>query len=232
MSTDDFKYRPPQVESRTGLPYANLIIHQARFSQALENPWVLTRTERGEQLPLSFAQQRLWFLGQMEGGSEAYHSPMRMRLRGALDVGALRRALDRIVARHEVLRTTFAVVEGEPVQSIHAVEQARFELSEEDLRERGETSEEMARRIEEETERPFDLASGPLIRGQLLQVADAEHLLVITMHHIVTDDWSMGIFLKELNTLYAAFREGQADPLPELELQYADYAVWQRKWMK
>src|SRR5215472_8606316 len=189
----------------------------------------LTRTERSERLPLSFAQQRLWFLGQMEGGSEAYHSPMRMRLRGALDVGALRRALDRIVARHEVLRTTFAVVEGEPVQSIHAVEQARFELSEEDLRERGETSEELARRIEEEAERPFDLASGPLIRGQLLQVADAEHLLVITMHHIVTDDWSMGIFLKELNTLYAAFREGQADPLPELELQYADYAVWQRQ---
>ena len=118
------------------------------------------RRERGERLALSFAQQRLWFLGQMEGGSEAYHIPLRMRMRGALDVGALRRALERIVARHEVLRTTFAVVEGEPVQRIQAVEQARFELREEDLRERGETSEELARRIQEEAERPFDLGRG------------------------------------------------------------------------
>jgi Condensation domain. len=132
---------------------------------------------RGEHLPLSFAQQRLWFLGQMEGGSEAYHVPLRMRMRGALDAGALRRALDRIVARHEVLRTTFAVVEGEPVQRIQPVEQARFELREEDLRERSETSEELARRIEEEAGRAFDLTKGPLIRGQLLQVAEDEHIL-------------------------------------------------------
>ena len=150
-------------------------------------------------------------------------------MRGALDAGALRRALDRIVARHEVLRTTFAVVEGEPEQRIQAVEQTRFELREEDLRERGETSEELARRMQEEAERPFDLASGPLIRGQLLQVAEDEHVLVITMHHIVSDGWSRGIFLNELNTLYAAYRQGQGGPLPELELQYADYAVWQRQ---
>src|ERR1041385_6694993 len=194
----------------------------------------MTQTERGEgvPLPLSFAQQRLWFLGQMEGGSEAYHIPLRMRMRGALDTGALRRALDRIVVRHEVLRTRFAVVDGEPVQNIQAVEQARFELREEDLRERGETHEELARRIEEEGERAFDLTSEPLIRGQLLQVGDDEHILLITMHHIVSDEWSLGIFLNELNTLYGAFREGQADPLPELELQYADYAVWQRNWME
>ncbi|HEV8494341.1 MAG TPA: condensation domain-containing protein, partial [Candidatus Angelobacter sp.] len=189
----------------------------------------MSRTERGEHLPLSFAQQRLWFLGQMEGGSEAYHVPLRMRMRGALDAGALRRALDRIVVRHEVLRTTFAVVEGEPVQRIQPVEQARFELREENLRERGETGEELARQIEEEAGRAFDLAKGPLIRGQLLQVAEDEHILLITMHHIVSDEWSLGIFLNELNTLYAAFQEGQGDPLPELEVQYADYAVWQRQ---
>src|ERR1051325_4899499 len=192
----------------------------------------VTRTERGERLQLSFAQQRLWFLGQMEGGSEAYHISLRMRMRGALDAGALRRALDRIVARHEVLRTRFAVVEGEPVQRIQAVEQTRFELREEDLRERGETSEELSRRIEEEAGRAFDLAKGPLLRGQLLQVAEDEHIMVITMHHIVTDEWSMGIFVQELNTLYGAYREGQADPLPELEVQYADYAVWQRQLME
>jgi len=229
MSTDDFKSRPPQVGLSTGVPSASLIIHQARSSQVFENPWVLNRTERGEQLPLSFAQQRLWFLGQMEGGSEAYHIPLRMRTLGTLDVAALRRALDRIVARHEVLRTTFAVVEGEPVQRIQAVEQARFELREEDLRERGETSDDLARRIEKEVRRPFNLRNGPLIRGQLLQVAEDEHVLVITMHHIVFDEWSIGIFLNELSMLYAAFHQGLADPLPELELQYADYSVWQRR---
>src|ERR1041385_5046759 len=180
-------------------------------------------------MPLSCAQERLWFLCQIEGGSEAHHISFGRRLRGSLDRTALRRALDRIVARHEVLRTTFAVVEGEPVQRIQEVEQACFELREEDLRERGETSEELARRMEEEGERAFDLASGPLIRGQLLQVDEDEHVLLITMHHIVSDEWSLGIFLNELNTLYAAFREGQSDPLPELEVQYADYAVWQRK---
>src|ERR1051325_5770428 len=229
MSENDFKSRPPQVELRTGVAGANLVIHTARFSQVPKNLWALTRTDRGKQLPLAFAQQRLWSLGPIEGASEAYHIPLRMRMRGALDAGALRRALDRIVARHEVLRTTFAVVEGEPVQRIQEVEQACFELREEDLRERGETSEEVARRMEEEGERPFDLTRGPLIRGQLLQVAEDEHILLITMHHIVFDEWSLGIFLNELNTLYAAFREGQADPLPELKLQYADYAVWQRQ---
>src|SRR6476646_8794185 len=185
-----------------------------------------------EQMPLSCAQERLWFLCQMKGVSEAQHIPFGWRLKGNLDRPALRRALDRIVVRHEVLRTTFAVVEGEPVQRIQAVEQARFELREEDLRERGETSEELARRIEEEVARAFDLTNGPLIRGQLLQVAEDEHILLITMHHIVTDEWSMGILVDELNTLYAAYREGRADPLPELELQYADYAVWQRQLME
>src|ERR1041385_3160407 len=233
MSTNDLKSRPPQVESRTGVRGANLVIHKAHFSQAPENAWVLTRTERGERLPLSFAQQPLWVWGRVEGGSKAYHIPLRIRLRGVLDVGALRRALDRILARHEVLRTTFAVVEGEPVQRIHAVDAFRFELKKEDLRERGETtSEELARRMEEEAGRAFDLTKGPLIRGQLLQVAEDEHVLLITIHHIVTDEWSMGIFVHELNTLYAAFRQGHADPLPELELQYADYAAWQRKWME
>ncbi len=229
MSTDDFKYRPPKVELRTGTHGANLIIHQTHSSRILENPWVLARTKRGERLPLSFAQQRLWFLAQMEGGSEAYHMPLWVRMQGALDTGALRRALDRIVVRHEILRTRFAVVEGEPVQRIQAIKQARFELREEDLRERGETGEELVRRMQEEVECPFDLTSGPLIRGQLLQVGEDEHILLITMHHIVSDEWSMSIFLNELNTLYAAYREGRGDPLPELEVQYADYAVWQRQ---
>ena len=185
-----------------------------------------------EQMPLSCAQERLWFLCQMKGVSEAHHIPFGWRLKGNLDRPALRRALDRIVVRHEVLRTTFAMVEGEPVQRIHPVEQTRFELREEDLRERVETSEELARRIEEEVARAFDLTNGPLIRGQLLQVAEDEHILLITMHHIVSDEWSLGLFLNELNTLYGAYRQGRADPLPELELQYADYAVWQRQWME
>ena len=167
---------------------------------------------RPERMPLSCAQERLWFLCQMKGVSETHHISFGRRLKGNLDRPALRRALDRIVARHEVLRTTFAVVEGEPVQRIQPVEQARFELREEDLRERGETSEELARRIEEEAERAFDLTKGPLIRGQLLQVAEDEHVLLITMHHIVSDGWSMGVLLNELSTLYGAYRAGRGRP--------------------
>ncbi len=192
----------------------------------------IVAVERGVGLPLSFAQQRLWFLAQMEGVSEAYHMPMGWGLKGGLDRAALRKALDRIVARHEALRTRFALVEGEPVQRIEAREESRFHLVEHDLRGRSDAVEELARLGAEEAEASFDLEAGPLIRGRLVRLGEEEDALLITMHHIVSDGWSMGVFRKELSRLYGAFLRGEADPLAELEIQYADYAVWQRNWIE
>ncbi|HEX9935769.1 MAG TPA: amino acid adenylation domain-containing protein, partial [Longimicrobium sp.] len=187
--------------------------------------------ERGADLPLSFAQQRLWFIDQMEGAGAAYHLVVRERLRGDLDHAALRRALDRIVARHEALRTTFAEVDGEAVQRIAPAEASPFHLVEHDLRGHPGAGAELRRLVAEEAGAPFDLARGPLIRGRLVRMADDDHVLLITMHHIVSDGWSMEVLTQEVSALYAAFRAGEPDPLPPLPVQYADYAAWQRKWV-
>jgi amino acid adenylation domain-containing protein len=189
-------------------------------------------TSRDGDLPLSFAQQRLWFLAQMEGASAAYHIPFGLHLKGDLSCTALRRALDRIVVRHEVLRTTFALRDGEPVQEIDAVEASSFCLIEHDLRGHNDVEAELAALRELEAGASFDLAAGPLIRGRLIRLAEDEHVLLVTMHHIVSDGWSMGVLVGELKALYGAFLGGEADPLPELEIQYADYAVWQRQWIE
>ncbi|MBT2745530.1 MULTISPECIES: non-ribosomal peptide synthase/polyketide synthase [unclassified Lysobacter] len=184
---------------------------------------------RDQALPLSYAQQRLWFFSQLDGGSEAYHIPMALRLRGALDRSALQRALDRIVARHEVLRTTFRRVDGQTVQHIGPADTG-FDLRMRDLR--GADAAALDRNLAEATIRAFDLEHGPLLRGELLQTADDEHVLSITMHHIASDGWSAGVFTEELSALYAAYLAGEDDPLPPLPIQYADYAVWQRHWLQ
>src|ERR1700728_2998012 len=203
------------------------VVERARQS---ELP-AITRASRGERMPLSFAQQGLWFVTQMEGGSGAYHIPLQVRLEGELNRGALRQALDRIVARHEALRTSFAVVDGEPEQRIAAVDESRFQLLEEDLREHLDAAGELQRVMAEESGKEIDLAAGALIRGRLIQLGEQEHVLLISMHHSVSDGWSMGVLFKELSVLYGAYGRGEEDPLPELGVQYADYAVWQRKWM-
>ncbi len=185
---------------------------------------------RREPLPLSFAQNRLWFLAQMEGANQAYNIPLGWRLTGELDGGALRRALDRIVARHQALRTSFPSVEGQPVQRI-AAEDSIFNLREHDLRRHSDTEGELQRLAIEEASAPFDLQVGPLIRGRLVRLADREHALLITTHQIVADEGSIDVLSRELGALYAAFRDGQRDPLPVLTIQYPDYAVWQRRWL-
>ncbi len=192
---------------------------------------LIERVSRNEPLPLSFAQQRLWFLEQMGAVGTAYHIPVQLRLDGELDREVLGRALDRIVARHEALRTTFAQADGEPVQRIAPAEGSRFYLVEHDLSAHAKPDAELARLREEETRTTFDLEQGPLIRGRLIRIAQNEHVLLVTMHHIVSDGWSMGVLIEELSTLYTAFRGGEDDPLPEPAVQYADYAAWQRKWV-
>jgi hypothetical protein len=204
----------------------------------------IPRAERSGVLPLSFAQQRMWFRSQLNGLSRAFHIRGGFRLAGPLDRDALRRALNRIVERHEALRTTFQVVDGEPVQQIAPVEQSSFAMIEHDLRGHGhaDAERELSRIALEEANAEFNLQTGPLIRGRLIRLqnegedegerSEERHALLLTMHHIVSDAWSMGIMGNELSALYGAYREGKEDPLPELDIQYADYAVWQRRRME
>jgi len=181
--------------------------------------------------PASFAQQRLWFLAQLDPAS-AYMNSAGLHLRGPLDVGALERSVQEIVRRHEVLRTTFAVSGDEAVQSISAAPSGALAM--EDLRSlpEGERQEAVRRIASEEAGREFDLARGPLVRTRLLRLGEEEHLLLLSMHHIVFDGWSMGVLFRELETLYVAFSKGLPSPLPEPPLQYADYASWQREWLQ
>jgi amino acid adenylation domain-containing protein len=188
--------------------------------------------ERGGRLALSFAQQRLWFLEQLGELGGTYHIPEQLRLRGALDRAALARALERIVARHESLRTVFVLVDGQPEQRILPVEESGFGVVEHDLRGEPHAETEVERLVTREADAPFDLQRGPLVRARLVRLADDDHLLLVTMHHVVSDAWSMGVFTRELGTLYTAFSQGQPDPLPALPVQYADYAAWQRHWVK
>src|SRR6266576_2564818 len=181
--------------------------------------------------PVSFAQQRLWFLDQLLPGNPFYNIPAALRLKTRLNVAALRRSLNEIVRRHEALRTCFSVVDGQPVQVIAPV--LELELAVADLGgiAEGERENEALRLAGAEAQRPFDLATGPLLRASLLQLADADYVLLLVMHHIVTDGWSMGVFFRELTDLYGAFVMGRPSPLPPLPIQYADYAVWQRQWL-
>ncbi|HEX8695435.1 MAG TPA: amino acid adenylation domain-containing protein, partial [Longimicrobium sp.] len=182
--------------------------------------------ERAGALPLSFAQERLWFIDRLEPGSTTYNLPMAWRLGGALDEAALERSLSEIVRRHEALRTVFSeAADGSPVQVIAPF--GGFALPVEDLSGLGEAA--VRRRAGEEARRAFDLSAGPLFRAALLRLGEEDHVLLLSMHHVVSDGWSMGVLFRELSALYAAYREGRESPLPELPVQYADYAVWQRE---
>jgi amino acid adenylation domain-containing protein len=184
----------------------------------------ITPAPRDEALPLSFAQQRLWFLAQLEQRSDNYHIPLALRLRGPLDVAALGGALNQLWARHEALRTVFVLEEGRPVVRLLA-SQLGLPLPQDDLRGLAEARAQLDRLSRQEAYAPFDLEHGPLIRARLIRLADAEYILLLTQHHIVADGWSMGILVHELSALYS----GRA--LPALEVQYPDFAVWQRRWL-
>ncbi|WP_446325839.1 amino acid adenylation domain-containing protein [Burkholderia pseudomallei] len=186
-------------------------------------------TPRDGRIALSLAQQRLWFLTQLEGVSEAYHMSGAVRLDGLLNREVLQRALNRIVMRHEALRTCFAREEGEPIQVIQP--HADLTVSYHDLRE-AEQSEQRAKDLSQaHASAPFDLSRDLPVRVLLLQLADEAHVVQVVMHHIASDGWSVGVFLQELSALYGSFIAEQGDPLAPLPLQYADYAAWQRRWL-
>jgi amino acid adenylation domain-containing protein len=185
---------------------------------------------RPTPVPLSFAQQRLWFLDQWEPGTSAYNVPLAVRLTGPVSVPAVAASLELIAQRHEVLRTTFPVVDGAPVQAIAA--QAAVPVSVVDLTGVGAGPALAQRWARREARRPFTLARGPLLRAVLLRLGPEEHVLVVTLHHIVSDGWSLGVLVREFNAAYTAWQEGRPAALPPLPVHYADYAVWQRQWLQ
>jgi amino acid adenylation domain-containing protein len=188
--------------------------------------------DRSGPVPLSIAQRRLWFLLQLDASaSVAYHVSAALRLRGSVDRGALRTALNRILERHESLRTTFDIIDGEPVQLINPAADVSFTLQEHDLHGSDTREQVLHDCLEREARDLFDLRRGPLVRGRLLRCAAGEHVLLISMHHLVADGWSMGVLLEELGALYSAFARGQPDPLNGAPIQYADYAQWHRHWL-
>nr|WP_231858700.1 non-ribosomal peptide synthetase [Xenorhabdus nematophila] len=183
---------------------------------------------RDRVLPLSFGQQRLWFLAQFEGISDTYHIPTALRLRGRLDLSAWQQALNCLFARHEALRSVFITVEGQPQVELLPAEFA-LPMQKYDLRKASDVDEQLAHLCAQEAKTPFDLARGPLIRCALVRLAEEEHLFLLTQHHIISDGWSLGILESELTALYVACLNQQPDPLPPLTIQYPDYAAWQRQ---
>ncbi|WP_245894300.1 amino acid adenylation domain-containing protein [Chamaesiphon polymorphus] len=186
---------------------------------------------RAEKLPLSFAQSRLWFLDRLEGGSATYNMPEPLQLTGDLDIAALELAVEGILQRHEVLRTSFETIEGEPVQVISS----NFQIAMPFVDLQHLSGEAQSTRLQElaveESQQPFDLAVPPLLRFTLVRLGLESHVLLVTMHHIISDGWSMGIFVDELSELYRAICTETPAQLPGLPIQYADFAQWQRKWL-
>ncbi|HEX2191327.1 MAG TPA: amino acid adenylation domain-containing protein, partial [Longimicrobiaceae bacterium] len=203
-----------------------------REGAATQAPPLVPLPRDGRPLPLSFAQQRLWFLDRMEPGSAAYNMPAALRIRGPLDAEALRRALSEVVRRHEALRTAIGFGGGEPVQVVR--DPAPFPLETVDLRGRPEAEREaeLLRRAREEAARPFDLEEGPLVRATLLRLGDEDAALLFTMHHVVGDGWSVGLLVREVSALYYALARGEEPRLPPPAVQYADFAAWQREWLR
>jgi amino acid adenylation domain-containing protein len=207
-------------------------IRTVQWAKPYAHDLALAPVPREGRLPLSFAQQALWFIDQLLPGTSSYSIPIAVSVLGDLDLAALERALTEIVRRHEALRTVFPLVEGEPAQQIQGPES--FHITHLDLGSLAEErrNAEVERLTASEARRPFDLARGPLIRATLVRLGDKERLLLVTMHHIVSDGWSLGVFSSELATLYDALAAGQPSPLPNLPIQYADYAAWQRRWLQ
>ncbi len=216
-------------EAPTVASLATAVERALRKGEAARLP-PLVRIAREGPLPLSFAQQRLWLVDQLQPGSAAYNIPVALRLAGRLDPRALAAALSEVVWRHEALRTVFELGPGgEPVQRIQP--SAPVPLPVIDLRGLSSPGAESMRLARQEASRPFDLTAGPVLRAALVLSGELEQVLLLTVHHLVSDGWSTGVLIQELATLYPVLARGEASPLPELSVQYADFAVWQRRWL-
>ncbi|GAB1541024.1 hypothetical protein NUACC21_36930 [Scytonema sp. NUACC21] len=186
--------------------------------------------ERNEHIPLSFAQQRMWFLQQLDVNSSFYNLPAAMRFEGNLDVTALEYSFNYIISRHETLRTNFIQVNGQPFQVIHPRRSLKLTLV--DLQSERELESYCQQLAIEETQRPFDLSADPLVRASLFKLTETEHVLLLVMHHIISDGWSMGVLIREIAAVYQAVCSQKPFALPKLSVQYADFAIWQQQWLQ
>jgi len=186
---------------------------------------------RNRDIPLSFAQERLWFLNQLEGDSDTYNIPVAINLRVNLNVTALEQALVEIVRRHEVLRTSFPMKDGVPYQVISPTPNHTLEVVDLQQLPEAERSDVVTSKALEFALKPFDLSTGPLLRANLLHLGENYYVLLLTMHHIVSDGWSIGVLIRELSSIYSALSQGKEVDEPELPIQYADFALWQRQWL-
>lgn len=218
-------------EAPTLVQFANVIEEQVSAGQRSELPPITFVSREGE-LPLSFSQQRMWFFEQLSSGTSAFNIALGVRLTGSLNFEALEQTFSEIIRRHESLRTTYGSVNTQPVQIIHPPPKFKLPLVDLSLLARDQAEREAARVAQEEILRVFDLTKGPLVRPTLLRINDHEHIIICTMHHIVGDGQSFEVVIVEMSQLYSAFSQGQASPLPELTLQYVDYAAWQRQWLQ
>ena len=218
-------------ETPTVAALARAVEGARRAGRSMEAP-PLVPVPRHGPLPLSFSQQQLWVLDQMEPGRAHYNIPFAVKLGGLLHPAALAAALGEIARRHETLRTTFAILEGEPVQVIRPPAAVPLSLADLSALPPEPRRSEARRLALAEAKTPFDLGRGPLLRATLLRLAAEEHLVLLTLHHIVSDGWSSGILVRELAALYCALAQGEPAQLPELPVQYADFAVWQRRWLE
>ena len=191
----------------------------------------IEKVDRSAPLPASFAQQRLWFLDQLEPNQATYNLPVAVRLRGELDHAAMSLAFDELARRHESLRTTFTAVDGRPIQVI--APSLTIDIPVDDLTHLPEADREAEalRRLKDEARRPFDLATGPLIRVALAKISATEHVAIVNTHHVISDGWSIGVLVRDMAALYDAYTHGEASQLPPLTIQYADFAAWQRQWL-
>lgn len=192
----------------------------------------IAKVDRSQPVPLSYSQQRMWFLWQMEPDSPAYNVGGMARLRGVLDVGRFEAALQALIMRHETLRTTFPSVDGVACQKVSAQTNVRMDWQDFSALNEPQRQQRLQQLADVEAHTPFNLETGPLLRACLVKAGEQEHYLVLTLHHIVTEGWAMDIFARELSALYEAFIDERDSPLPALPVQYLDYSVWQRQWME
>ena len=230
MTVEDMRKSGPDLS-----PAKRALLEKWKRGEAAQSAPVqqaILRRPQNEPAPLTFAQQRLWFLDQFVPDSPAYNIPGAIRIQGKLDLDALKRTLNEIVQRHAILRTTFSAVDGQPFQQISP--DFNFLLHEVDLRSLAkEQRDDEAHRLSDlEAKSPFDLEKGPLFRASIIRQTDDDYVLILNMHHIISDGWSIDILLKEIAMLYQAFAVGRGTPLPELPIQYADFAYWQRQWLQ